>query len=261
MTIDLNLLLRAYASGYFPMSDARDDPDIYWVEPKKRAIFPLDGLHISKSLAKVIKKDRFRLTADTVFADVIAHCAEAAADRDDTWINAQIEDAFIRLHQLGHAHSVECWIDEDGESRLVGGLYGLSLGRAFFGESMFSRTDNASKVALVWLAARLRLGGYQLLDCQFMTGHLASLGAVEISQKQYLQKLASALSLGNADTANQVAVTASSADGAFSSSSDGAASWSALDGLLDAAEGESDFSGAASSSPGKLILHSLTQTS
>ncbi|MFC4292517.1 leucyl/phenylalanyl-tRNA--protein transferase [Sphingorhabdus arenilitoris] len=279
MTIDLNLLLRAYAAGYFPMSDARDDPDIYWVEPKKRAIFPLDGIHISKSLAKVIRQDRFRVTTDTAFTEVIALCAEEAEDRTGTWINAQIEQAFISLHQLGHAHSVECWRDGDDGARLVGGLYGLSLGGAFFGESMFSRATDASKVALIWLAARLRMGGYSLLDCQFMTDHLRTLGAVEMDQAEYLKKLAAALAPplapGNGLVINgseknrpesnddgQVSVVASSSAGGSASSSPAAPCWSALDGFLGAALlGSSDLGATVSSSPGKLILHSFIQTS
>jgi leucyl/phenylalanyl-tRNA---protein transferase len=164
VTIDLELLLRAYAGGYFPMSDARDDPDVFWVEPERRAILPLDGLRISKSLAKTVRQDRFRVTVDAAFADVIALCAESAEDRDDTWINQDIEEAFVALHRMGHAHSVECWLDERGGPKLVGGLYGLALGRVFFGESMFSRATDASKVALVWLVARMRLGGFELLD-------------------------------------------------------------------------------------------------
>ncbi|MET0361617.1 MAG: leucyl/phenylalanyl-tRNA--protein transferase [Sphingobium sp.] len=183
------MLLKAYAIGIFPMSHAADDPDIFWVEPRRRAILPLDGLHVSRSLRKTIRADRFRVTADAAFVDVVRACAAPAADRDETWINEPIFEACRRLHAMGHAHSIECW---DGDA-LVGGLYGISLGRAFFGESMFSRATDASKVALAWLVARLRVGGFRLLDCQFMTDHLASMGAQEISGKAYSALLAPAV--------------------------------------------------------------------
>lgn len=188
-SIDPDLLLRAYAMGVFPMADARDAGGIYWVEPKTRAILPLDGFHLSRSLRRTILRDRFRITADTAFESIIALCAEAAADRPDTWINHGIERVFVELHRRGFAHSVEVW---DGE-RLVGGLYGLALGRAFFGESMVSRATDASKVAIAALVARLRLGGFTLLDCQFQTDHLASLGAVELPRESYSALLGSAL--------------------------------------------------------------------
>lgn len=184
------MLLRAYAIGIFPMSHSADDPDIFWVEPRRRAILPLDGLHVSKSLRKVLRAERFRVTADAAFAEVVRACAAPAEGREDTWINTPIFEACRRLYAMGHAHSIECW---DGE-RLVGGLYGIMLGRAFFGESMFSRATDASKVALAWLVARLKVGGFELLDCQFMTDHLASMGATEISARAYSGLLASAVS-------------------------------------------------------------------
>lgn len=183
------LVLGAYAVGVFPMADHRTADGIYWVEPKRRAILPLDGFHLARSLRKTLSTDRFRVTADTAFEKVIALCADAAPDRPETWINTSIEQVFVDLHARGHAHSIECW-DED---RLVGGLYGLALGRAFFGESMVSRARDASKVALAWLVARLRVGGFTLLDCQFQTDHLASLGAIEISRSDYVGRLASAV--------------------------------------------------------------------
>ncbi|AUW58016.1 leucyl/phenylalanyl-tRNA--protein transferase [Sphingobium sp. SCG-1] len=189
MTIDPVLLLQAYAIGVFPMSDDRDAEDIYWVEPKKRAILPLDGFNLSRSLARTIRRDRFTVRANSDFAAVVALCAEAAPDRPSTWINHSIETAYLELHRLGFAHCVECW---EGDA-LVGGLYGVSLGRAFFGESMFSRRTDASKVALAWLVARLRVGGFSLLDCQFLTDHLRSLGAVEIRQAAYLKLLTAAV--------------------------------------------------------------------
>ncbi len=253
MPIDLDLLLQAYANGIFPMSDARDDPDTFWIEPEYRAILPLEGFRLSKSLAKTIRQGRFTVTADTAFAQIIATCAESHDDRRETWINPDIEESFCQLYAQGRAHSVECWID----GRLVGGLYGLAMGRAFFGESMFSRETDASKVALAWLVARLKIGGFALLDCQFMTDHLASLGAIEITQGAYLKLLESALKT----TGQPSSGLASSLDGAAGSAG---AAWGALDDALSAGAGTSSSDGFSSigvSSPGKLILQLLTQTS
>ncbi len=190
--LDPDLLLRAYSVGVFPMADSRDAREIFWVEPKKRGILPLDGFHLSRSLAKTIRSDRFRVTVDTAFARVVSLCAEPQPDRPDTWINPQIEAAYADLHARGHAHSVECW---HGDA-LVGGLYGVKLGGAFFGESMFSRQRDASKVALAWLVARMKVGNFSLLDCQFITDHLASLGAIEISRDDYVALLDGALGAG-----------------------------------------------------------------
>ena len=184
------LVLGAYAVGVFPMADHRDAAGVYWVEPRRRAVLPLDGLRLSRSLRKAIRSDRFRVTADRAFDQVLAMCAEAVPGRPETWINIGIERVFLQLHARGFAHSIECW---DGD-RLAGGLYGLALGRAFFGESMVSRATDASKVALAWLVARLKTGGYSLLDCQFQTAHLASLGAVEIGRSDYVALLGAALS-------------------------------------------------------------------
>ncbi|MFC3581801.1 leucyl/phenylalanyl-tRNA--protein transferase [Sphingomonas hylomeconis] len=188
--LDPRMVLGAYSVGAFPMADARTARSIYWVEPRERAILPLDGFHLSKSLRKTLTADRFRITADQAFPAIIQLCAEAAADRPDTWINGQIEQVYLELHAMGFAHSIEVW---DGD-RLVGGLYGLALGRAFFGESMVSRARDASKVAIAALVARLRVGGFTLLDCQFMTDHLATLGAIEISRRSYLTLLSGAVS-------------------------------------------------------------------
>ena len=280
MTIDLDLLLKAYASGIFPMADARDDPDTFWVEPKARAIIPLDNFRMSRSLRKTIRSDRFQVTADAAFADVIDICATEAADRQETWINAEIEEAFNQLHQLGYAHSIECWQRDDGsgEDRLVGGLYGLAIGGAFCGESMFSRTRDASKVALAWLVARLKVGGFRLLDCQFMTDHLASLGAVEISQEDYVEDLKrvrgyvpSSVSAIKSPITSAGALFAGGAErvaGAEEGDAvSGTVSFDALDVLL--ARLDEDVRGAVgfaespgvSSSPGKLIAQLLTQTS
>jgi leucyl/phenylalanyl-tRNA---protein transferase len=170
------------------MSDSRDAREVFWVEPKRRAILPLDAFHLSRSLRKTLRTGRFDVTRDAAFEAVVTRCAERA----ETWINAQIEASYLELHRLGHAHSVECWQEDE----LVGGLYGVKLGGAFFGESMFSTRPNASKVALAWLVARLRVGGFSLLDCQFMTDHLRSLGAVEVTQKDYVVMLSSALGEG-----------------------------------------------------------------
>jgi len=184
-TLDPRLLLKGYAMGIFPMADSRDAEDVFWVEPRQRAIIPIDRFHLSKSLRRTLISSRFRITLDTDFAGVIAGCA----DREETWINADIERAMLALYRLGHAHSVEVWSGEV----LVGGTYGVKLGRAFFGESMFSRMTDASKVALAWLIARLKVGGFTLFDCQFMTSHLASLGAVSIPRDRYVALLAAAL--------------------------------------------------------------------
>jgi leucyl/phenylalanyl-tRNA---protein transferase len=208
--IDPDLLLRAYSVGVFPMADSRDAPDIFWVEPKKRGVLPLDGFHLSKSLRKTLRQDRFTVTADRAFAAIVASCARATEDRPETWINAQIEQAYAILHQRGHAHSIEVWDGEAG-GRLVGGLYGVSIGRAFFGESMFSRATDASKIALAHLVARLRAGRYTLLDCQFITDHLASLGAIEIGRGSYRVLLDDAL---GAEAPSLAAASGAAAGGA-----------------------------------------------
>jgi leucyl/phenylalanyl-tRNA--protein transferase len=190
--IDPDLLLRAYSVGVFPMADSRAARDIFWVEPKKRGILPLDGFHLSRSLAKRLRSDHFTVTADRAFGAVVSACAEPTARRSDTWINPQIETAYAALHARGYAHSIECW--QQGE--LVGGLYGVMLGAAFFGESMFSRARDGSKIALAHLVARLKAGGFRLLDCQFITDHLASLGAIEIDRTAYAGLLDEALGMG-----------------------------------------------------------------
>lgn len=171
------------------MADSRIAREIFWVEPKKRGVLPLDGFRLSHSLAKTIRSNRFEVTADKAFREVVSRCAEPTPSRPETWINPQIESAYAELHERGHAHSIETW----HEGRLVGGLYGVKLGAAFFGESMFSRASDASKVALAWLVARLKVGGFRLLDCQFITDHLASLGAVEIGREAYVSLLDEAL--------------------------------------------------------------------
>lgn len=191
LQITSELLLRAYRLGLFPMADTRDSETLHWLDPDERGILPLHGLHVSRSLAKTLRSNRFNVTADKAFNDVIAACAQARADRPETWINHEIERLFIELYQLGFAHSIEVWQGDE----LVGGLYGACLGGAFFGESMFSTATDASKIALVHLVARLRLGGYTLLDTQFLTDHLASLGAIEVSRATYHTLLADAVEL------------------------------------------------------------------
>jgi leucyl/phenylalanyl-tRNA--protein transferase len=187
-----DLLLRAYAAGVFPMAESRRSDRLYWLDPALRGVLPLDGgFHLSRRLRRTALSDRFAVTVDQDFAGVIRGCAEPAPGRTDTWINEEIERLFLDLHARGAAHSVEV----SAEGRLVGGLYGVSLGGAFFGESMFSRVTDASKVALVHLVARLRLGGYTLLDTQFLTSHLARFGAVEIPKTDYKLRLAAALSV------------------------------------------------------------------
>ena len=188
--LDPRILLQGYASGIFPMADSRDAADLFWVEPRNRAIIPLHKFHLSRSLRRTLRSGRFSVTRDENFAGVIAACAE----REETWINAELEKAMLALHGSGHAHSIEVW----REDRLVGGLYGVKLGRAFFGESMFSRVTDASKVALAWLVARLRAGNFTLLDCQFMTDHLASLGAISVPREAYVALLSAALGGGSA---------------------------------------------------------------
>lgn len=183
------ILLQAYAAGIFPMAESADDPELFWVDPTRRGIVPLDGFHVPRRLKRVLRRGGFEVRCDTAFADVMRGCAEASETRPSTWINDEIVRLYSGLFERGQAHSVECW--QEGE--LVGGLYGVSLGAAFFGESMFSRASEASKVALVHLVARLRLGGYRLLDTQFLTPHLARFGAVEITRARYHRLLAEAL--------------------------------------------------------------------
>jgi len=174
-------LLECYKRGVFPMADSRDDPRIFLLDPETRGILPLDGLHVSRSLKKFMRKTPFRVSFNTAFPQVIAKCAEMAPDRDNTWINEGIELLYSHLHVIGNAHSVEVWDDDI----LVGGLYGVSVGSAFFGESMFSRRTNASKVALVHLVEHLNACGFTLLDTQFITDHLQTMGAIEISRENY----------------------------------------------------------------------------
>ena len=184
-------LLACYARGVFPMADAREDMRVFLIDPERRGVIPLDRFHVSKRLARTVRSDAFEVRVDTAFREVVQACAEAKPGRTETWINHPIERLYVGLHDLGFAHSIECW--QGGE--LVGGLYGVALKGAFFGESMFSRARDASKVALVHLVARLIAGGFRLLDAQFMTEHLAQFGAEEIPRREYLKRLDRALAV------------------------------------------------------------------
>lgn len=221
--------MSAYRSGIFPMAEGREDTEIFWIEPRERAILPLDGFHCSHSLAKTLRQDRFQITCNAAFSDVIAACAAPRQDHPESWISGRITASYRSLHAEGHAHSIECW--QDG--RLVGGLYGVGFDRVFCGESMFSRVPDASKVALAWLVAALRQARATLLDCQFMTDHLASMGAIEIKQKAYLELLQ--------DAQHPAMPAALDLPRGYAA-------------LLSAAAG-------AGSSPGKFIAQSFTQTS
>ncbi len=186
MTLTPEILLRGYTIGIFPMAEQRDDAEIFWVDPKRRGIIPLDGFHISRSLRRRLLRCGFEIRVNTAFAEVVDGCA----DRAETWINAEIREHYIALHHAGYAHSLEVWDDDE----LVGGVYGVAIGAAFFGESMFSRRTDASKIALAYLVDRLRLAGFRLFDTQFLTDHLASLGAIEIPRGDYHHRLDKAIS-------------------------------------------------------------------
>jgi leucyl/phenylalanyl-tRNA--protein transferase len=234
------ILLRAYAEGVFPMAERREDKELYWVSPDRRGVIPLDAFHVSRRLARTVRSDRFRVTSDVCFVDVMRACAEPAPGREQSWINAEILRLYTALHASGHAHSIECWRD----GRLAGGLYGVSLGAAFFGESMFSRARDASKVALVHLVGRLIDGGYRLLDTQFLTEHLASFGALDIPSTDYMTRLRHALAL-------QAYWSAPSGSGVSPS--------------LSVASGDLTLTGARDETtfavPGALVLQKIAQTS
>jgi leucyl/phenylalanyl-tRNA---protein transferase len=247
--IDPELLMLAYRSGIFPMADTREDTEVFWVEPRRRAILPLDGFHCARSLARTLRRERFTVTCNHAFADVIDACAAPRQETAETWISGRIRASYVELHLRGQAHSLECW--QHGE--LVGGLYGVEFDRVFCGESMFSRTTDASKVALAWLVAALRRAGTELLDCQFITAHLASLGAVEISQKRYLELLRAAQRSTDGEGA-----ALGSGVGEAEGLGDGAAV--ALPVGFAALLGDAAVVGLASS-PGNFIAQSLTQTS
>lgn len=189
LTISAPMLLRAYAAGIFPMAESAASRELHWFDPERRGILPLDGFHVARSLRKTVRRGLFEIRCDSAFRAVIEHCAETTEDRPKTWINDDIVRLYTTLFEVGYAHSVECW----REGELVGGLYGVSIGAAYFGESMFSRETDASKVALVHLVARLRAAGFTLLDTQFVTDHLGHFGAVEIPRAEYRRRLNQAL--------------------------------------------------------------------
>ncbi|MAS85490.1 MAG: leucyl/phenylalanyl-tRNA--protein transferase [Erythrobacteraceae bacterium] len=220
------ILLSAYRQGLFPMAESRRDQDIFWVEPRERAIIPIGEFHCSRSLARTIRREVFEIRVDSDFAGTVLACAAPRATGEDTWISGRIAASYQRLHEVGHAHSIECWQNGD----LVGGVYGVAFDRVFCGESMFSLRRDASKTALAWLLALLQRAGCQLFDCQFMTGHLASLGAIPIPQSEYLERLETARGEQRLSLPQAFAEVSAEAR---------------------------DYS----SSPGKLIAHSLTQTS
>jgi leucyl/phenylalanyl-tRNA--protein transferase len=194
LEITPEVLLKAYAVGIFPMAESADDPGLYWIEPEARGIIPLDAFHLPRRLARTVAADTFEVRIDSDFDAVIAGCAEAVEDRPKTWINDRIRRLYGELFRIGHCHTVETWRD----GRLVGGLYGVRLGAAFFGESMFSRERDASKVALVHLVARLKAGGFRLLDTQFTTKHLKQFGAIDVDRRVYQRMLEVAIA-GEAD--------------------------------------------------------------
>jgi len=235
------IVLRAYAEGVFPMAERREDIDLYWVSPERRGIIPLGAFHVPRRLARTVRSDRFTVTSDLAFVDVMQACAAPAPDRVQSWINAEVLRLYTALHASGQAHSIECWRD----GKLVGGLYGVSLGAAFFGESMFSRERDASKVALVHLVARLIEGGYVLLDTQFLTAHLSQFGTIEIPRDDYLPRLKHAI-------AGEAYWSAPSGSGASPS--------------LSAASGDLTLTGACEATtgtavPGALVLQKITHTS
>ena len=183
------ILLKTYAAGIFPMAESAEDPTLFWVEPETRGILPLEKFRVSRGLQRKLRRGSFEVRCDTAFEEVVRACAAKTSERPTTWINEEIIRLYLGLHAMGHAHSVECW--EGGE--LAGGLYGVCIGGAFFGESMFSRTSDASKIALAHLVARLRRGGYRLLDTQFVTSHLEQFGVTEVGRGEYQAILSSAL--------------------------------------------------------------------
>lgn len=237
------LLLGAYAQGVFPMAERRNDPALYWLSPESRGIVPLDNFHVPRRLARTVRSDRLRVTVDTAFDEVIGACAAPAPGREESWINAEIMALYCELHRRKSAHSLEAWHDDT----LVGGLYGVSLGAAFFGESMFSRERDASKISLVHLVARLIAGGYELLDAQFLTEHLAQFGAIAIPRPDYLKRLAHA----TVTQANFYCPDPSGSSGAASLAPESGEI--ALTGAVDATTG--------ATWPGWLVLQLITQRS
>jgi leucyl/phenylalanyl-tRNA--protein transferase len=257
------VLLKAYACGIFPMAESADDNALYWIEPERRGILPLDAVHVPKSLARTIRRGGFEVKIDNDFDAVIEGCAAPRIGRRSTWINGRIRGLYRELFALDHCHTVEVW--QDGE--LTGGLYGVHLGRAFFGESMFSRARDASKIALVYLVARLKYGGFTLLDTQFVTGHLARFGAIEVSRQAFQRLLEDALGMSQGSTPPSGSASAAGGGaGAGSGAAAAAGGAGAGSGAASAASGASApscgaFSALSSDVPRTGILQLVSQTS
>ena len=255
---DAHDLLDCYARGEFPMADAREDAKVFLIDPERRGVIPLERFHVSRRLARTVRGEPFEVRADTAFHEVVLACAASGAGRTETWINRPIERLYLQLHRLGRAHSVECW--QDGA--LVGGLYGVALRGAFFGESMFSRRRDASKVALVHLVGRLIAGGFRLLDAQFMTEHLRQFGAEDIARVDYHARLAAALEV-EADFYGVGGLTAGSAAGAGDTAVAGGAAGAGSGDFGGSATGAlaGGGRGAAATTGGALVLQLITQAS
>jgi leucyl/phenylalanyl-tRNA--protein transferase len=250
------VLLKAYACGIFPMAESAEDNALYWIEPERRGILPLDRVHVPKSLARSIRRGGFEVKVDNDFEAVIEGCAAPRVGRRSTWINSRIRGLYRELFALGHCHTVEVW--QDGA--LTGGLYGVHLGRAFFGESMFSRARDASKIALIYLIARLKYGGFTLLDTQFVTGHLARFGAIEVSRQEFQRLLEEALgtSQGNGAAASGAGCAAAAAGGGAAG---GGAASAAAGGGAGASSAGSAFSALSSGLDPGGVLQLVSQTS
>jgi leucyl/phenylalanyl-tRNA--protein transferase len=249
------VLLKAYACGIFPMAESAEDNALYWIEPERRGILPLNAVHIPKSLARTIRRGGFEVKVDNDFEAVIEGCAAPRAGRRSTWINGRIRSLYRELFTLGHCHTVEVW--QDG--KLAGGLYGVHLGGAFFGESMFSTARDASKIALVYLIARLKYGGFSLLDTQFVTGHLARFGAVEVSRQEFQRLLEGALGVSQGSPPGAVAAGGGAAAAGGGAAGEGAGSAAASSGAGASSEGV--FSALSAGTPPSGILQLVSQTS
>lgn len=253
------VLLKAYACGIFPMAESAEDNALYWIEPERRGILPLDRVHIPRSLARTIRRGGFEVRVDKNFEAVIEGCAAPRSGRRSTWINGRIRGLYRELFALGHCHTVEVW--QDGE--LTGGLYGVHLGRAFFGESMFSRARDASKIALVYLIARLKYGGFTLLDTQFVTGHLARFGAIEVSREEFQRFLEDALGGGRVAHGSGAGASAAAGggSGAAASAAAGGASGAGASAASAGASGGAAFSLLPEAVDAEGVLQLVSQTS
>jgi leucyl/phenylalanyl-tRNA--protein transferase len=256
------VLLKAYACGIFPMAESAEDNALYWIEPERRGILPLDRVHVPKRLARTIRRGSFEVKVDHDFEGVIDGCAAPRSGRRSTWINGRIRHLYRELFALGHCHTIEVW--QDGE--MTGGLYGVHLGRAFFGESMFSKVRDASKIALIYLVARLKYGGFTLLDTQFVTGHLARFGAIEVSRPEFQRALEAALGGGLAHGRISASSSAGASGGGGASAAAGGASMSGGGGASAAAgasgaSGEGTFSLLSVDAGADAVLQLVSQTS